>query len=188
MPPMWRTRCELSGRDKIRAFWQDDGLMVLAQGALPTPGYDVEINQSPLPTARPEYFLQRCPRPGVWPDVVSPFTYSERFPLDARPDTVVVHHADGADQIPVEAGWAPVAGTAPVAGAPEQIAGPDEVTGYSKSLSFDEAFADAMLRLPTVTKTVADQLETIEVVRFGAEFGGFIGAHHLSVTIRRTLH
>jgi hypothetical protein len=177
---MWRTRCELSSRDKVRAFWQDDGVMIVAEGRLPTPGYDVEINQSPLATARPEYFLQRCPRPGVWPDVVSPFTYNEIFPLDARPDTVVVHHADGADQVAVEAGAAPVAATL------QQ--GADEVTGYSKTLSFDEAFADAMLRLPTVTKTVADQLETIEVVRVGARFGGFVGAHHLTVTIRRTLH
>jgi hypothetical protein len=177
---MWRTRCELSSRERVRAFWQDDGVMIVAEGSLPTPGSDVEINQSPLPTARPEYFLQRCPRPGVWPEVVSPFTYSESFPLDARPDTVVVHHADGADEVPVEAG------AEPVAAGLQQVA--DEVTGYSKSLSFDEAFADAMLRLPTVTKTVADQLETIDVVRFGAEFGGFIGAHHLSVTIRRTLH
>jgi len=62
----------------------------------------------------------------------------------------------------------------------------DVATGYSVKLSFDEAFADAVARLPRLDPTHPDTLEMVRVTEIGALFGGLAGQHRLSVTVRRT--
>jgi hypothetical protein len=76
--------------------------LIIAEGELPTPGFDVDIALSPFDVFPPQFNLLRCPRPGPWPQVVTPYRYAEtvRFPADQP--TVTVHHADGADQIDIE--------------------------------------------------------------------------------------
>lgn len=59
-----------------------------------------------------------------------------------------------------------------------------ESIGYSNKLSFDEAFADAIKKLPPASVKFPDMLETIEVVQVGASFGGIAGFHRLEVRIR----
>jgi len=59
-----------------------------------------------------------------------------------------------------------------------------ESIGYSNKLSFDEAFADAIKKLPSASVKFPDMLETIEVVQVGASFGGIAGFHRLEVRIR----
>jgi hypothetical protein len=59
-----------------------------------------------------------------------------------------------------------------------------ESVGYSNKLSFDEAFADALKKLPPASVKFADMLETVEVVHIGASFGGIAGFHRLEVRIR----
>ncbi len=59
-----------------------------------------------------------------------------------------------------------------------------ESIGYSNKLSFDEAFADAVKKLPPASVKFPDMLETIEVVQVGASFGGIAGFHRLEVRIR----
>lgn len=59
-----------------------------------------------------------------------------------------------------------------------------ESVGYSNKLSFDEAFADALRKLPPPSVKFPDMLETVEVVQIGASFGGIAGFHRLEVRIR----
>ncbi|WAS90410.1 hypothetical protein [Nannocystis punicea] len=59
-----------------------------------------------------------------------------------------------------------------------------EAIGYSNKLSFDEAFADALKKLPPPSVKFPDMLETVEVVQIGASFGGIAGFRRLEVRIR----
>ena len=58
--------------------------------------------------------------------------------------------------------------------------------GFSKKLSFDEAFADAIARLPKIEPSHPDTLETVRVVEIGGLFGGIAGFHDLYVRVCRT--
>ena len=62
----------------------------------------------------------------------------------------------------------------------------DVATGYSRKLSFDEAFADAIAHLPELEPEHPDTLETVRVVEIGALFGGLAGLHRLYVRVSRT--
>jgi hypothetical protein len=64
--------------------------------------------------------------------------------------------------------------------------GVDEATGFSKKLSFDEAFADAVAKLPPIEPPVADALSQVQVLEIGGRFGGLLGFHDLFVRISRT--
>jgi hypothetical protein len=181
--------CELSSRTSIRAFYSYEHLLIVAEGELPTPGYDVDIDQSPIRIFPPQYNLQRCPRPGVFPQVITPFKVSDTFRVGSRPDEVTVHHADGSDQVPVEdcgselAAYGDALAPSP---APECPEGSDQATGFSKNLSFDEAFAAAVANLPAFEPTHPDTLETVKVLEVGAFFGGIAGFQDLWIKICRT--
>jgi hypothetical protein len=53
-----------------------------------------------------------------------------------------------------------------------------------RSLSFDEAFADAVGDLPRPFPPHPDALTSVTVVEIGGMFGGVAGFHHLFVKIR----
>jgi hypothetical protein len=92
---------ELAQRNRIRAFRLGGYVLIVAEGDLPTPGYEVDIQQSPLRIFPQQYNLLRRERPGIWPDVVVPYRYGEvvRFPADQP--RVTVHHADGQDAVDI---------------------------------------------------------------------------------------
>jgi hypothetical protein len=77
----------------------------------------------------------------------------------------------------------PVAG-AELAAAGEERAGPVGriVVGRSASLSFQEAFANAVSQIPV--QAFADALLRVRVEEIGGEFGGIAGFHHLYVKVR----
>jgi hypothetical protein len=182
--------CEPAQRTSIRAFYAAGHLLLVAEGELPTPGYAVDLEQSPVRTFPPQYTLLRCRRPGVWPQIVTPYRHSETFRIGGtRPESVTVHHADGTDQVPIEDCGEELAPYARALGAGDGeavAAGADEATGFSKALSFDAAFAAALAQLPAVTPTHPDTLETVRVLEIGAFFGGIAGFHDLWVRVSRT--
>jgi hypothetical protein len=102
---------------------------------------------------------------------------------------VTVHHADGSDRVTIEDCGAELAAYArAVSGDADRRPcpqGADEAIGFSKRLSFEEAFADALAKLPPITSP-ADALARVEVVEIGGLFGGFAGFHDLFVRICRT--
>ena len=78
---------------------------------------------------------------------------------------------------------APAAGANPVA---QQTRSTRQAVGYSKNFSFDEAFKDAMQKLPQSKPTHPDQMTRIKVEETGAELGGIAGFHRLFVRITAT--
>ena len=109
--------------------------------------------------------------------------------MDKEPESVVVHHEDGRDDVRVNADEeAPSLAHGALAPIRALMGGEAEgfyeATGMSAKISFDEAFADAVSRLPGSQSPVADEMTTVTVSEIGAWFGGIAGFHHLFVTVR----
>jgi hypothetical protein len=189
LPVETATAFELAQRRKIRAFRAGRYVLIAAEGDLPTPGYEVDIQQSPLKIFPPQYNLLRRELPGFWPQVVIQYRYGEVVVFPADRPTVTVHHADGQDKVHIEECGEDLAlFAAAVCGEQTEADGPGaaESTGLSPRLSFDEAFADAVAKLPPSTPTHPDSLTSVDVVHIGGLFGGIAGFHHLVVRIRST--
>lgn len=239
-------------RTAIHAFYSHSQLLIVAEGELPSPEYEIDISQSPTDTGVPTFHLTRRPRPTATDAVQpTPFRYGEIFSIGRPPDIVLVRHSVGFDEVHVEftrkdlvdivlslsggsievalsdpepddgippppphappladdphhhdGGHAPppipshtpasdiAVHTRPLTGSEKAGILADisvryrESVGYSNKLSFDEAFADALKKLPPASVKFADMLETVEVVHIGASFGGIAGFHRLEVRIR----
>ncbi len=234
-------------RTAIHAFYSHSQLLIVAEGDLPSPEFEIDISQVPTDEERgtPTFQLTRRPRPGVAdpPQVRTPFRYGEIFSIGRPPEIVLVRHSTGYDEVNVEftrqdlvdivlslSGGdvevslpdpahehehgpipPPPPHAPPLAG--EHAAAPEvqqeapvqtrpltghekagilsdiavryrESIGYSNKLSFDEAFADAIKKLPPASVKFSDMLETVEVVHIGASFGGIAGFRRLEVRIR----
>jgi hypothetical protein len=179
------TTTELAQRNMIRAFRAGRYILIVAEGNLPTPGYQVNIEESPLRIFPQQYNLLRHERPGTWPDVVVPYLHSEVFVYPEDQYVVTVHHAEGQDEVNIEEFGADLAQFAALV-SPHQGTPDNEATGTSPSLRFDEAFADAIANLPPSEPSHPDALTRIDVLETGALFGGFAGFHHLFVKARST--
>jgi hypothetical protein len=184
------TDCELAARTRIRAVRVDQNLLLIAEGDLPSPGFQVDIRQDPRRIFPPQFDLLRCQLTGSFPQVVTPFRYAEtvRFPADQT--TVTVHHAEGADKVTIEDYSSELQAYADtLRGSPDRPCPPgaDEATGFSSNLSFDEAFAQALANLPPLNLTgTADVLVRVQVVEIGGLFGGIAGFNDLFVRVCRT--
>jgi hypothetical protein len=181
--------CGLAQRTRIRAFRARQYVLIIAEGELPTPGFNVDIAQSPVTISPPQFNVLRHARPGNWPQRVTPYRDAEtvRFPEDQP--TVTVHHADGTDQVDIESCGEELSFYLRAVGdnadrpCPQ---GADEATGFSKKLSFEEAFANARANLPPAQSPIADSLERIQVLEIGALYGGIAGFRDMFVRICRT--
>ena len=182
--------CELAERTQIRAFRAGEYVLIVAEGELPTPGFEVDIVPNPARIFPQQFNLVRCPIDGFFPQVVTPFVYGEivRFPADQP--VVTVHHADGADRVEIQDCGEELSAFAHTVSGPAARPcppGADEATGFSRRLSFDEAFANAVASLPPSDAILADALARVEVVEIGGLFGGFAGFRHLFVRVCRTI-
>jgi hypothetical protein len=181
---------EPANRTEIAAYRVLDYVLIAARGENPTPGYEVDIQQSLIKIFPPQYALVRRPLPGNWPQHVSPYRYAEVISYPKDQSTVRVHHEAGYDDVEIQqAGKQLETFTIAIAGREQKAPprGTDQATGFSRNFSFDEAFADALTRLPELNGTTADQLATIHVEETGALIGGFAGFHQLFVRVTRTL-
>ncbi|WP_214407364.1 hypothetical protein [Pseudonocardia lacus] len=178
---------ELADRRSIEAFRVADRVVLIATGELPSPGFRVDVVQSPLRIFPPRFELVRVPLPGFWPQVLTPFRYAEvvRYPVDR--DVIRVHHADGVDAVRIQEPGRDLEQLAALGPATDP-AGGDEATGFSAALSFDEAFRDALAGLPPLEDGgVADRMATVRVLDIAGLFGGIAGFRHLTVRVRRTV-
>ena len=175
-----KTTTALARRHTIQAYRIGRYVLIVAKGEKPTPGYQVDIEPSPLRIFPQQYNLLWHERPGVWPDVVVPYVSSKAVVYPEDQPSVTVHHAEGHDEVKIEPVVRDIAGFAP--GDSE-----DEATGMSPDLSFDEAFADALANLPDREPTHPDELTTVKVTEAGGLFGGFAGFHHVYVRVSRTV-
>ena len=182
--------CELASRTLIRAFRTGRYVLIVAEGEVPTPGYDVDIVQSPLRIFPPQFDLLRCARPGPFPDVVTPYRYAESVQFPDDRNRITVHHADGGDDVEIEECGEELSGYAEAVhgrGDHPCPPGADEAVGFSAALKFDEAFAAALAHLPPSSAPFADALARVEVLEVGGLFGGIAGFHHLYVRLCRTI-
>jgi hypothetical protein len=171
--------CTPARRSSIRAFSFPGHLVVVAEGELRAPCHSVEIVRTFFePGVGPPLFytVNECVDPRVrCVDRLTPYERSETFAEETVPDTITVVHAEGRDEVRVE----------PLRDPPVTDDGVT-VVGRSRSLSFQEAFADALGRLPRPAEPPQpDELSSVKVVEIGGEFGGIAGFHHLYVKIRR---
>lgn len=176
-------------RRSIQAYRAGSYILLVAEGALPTPGYEADIEQNPIRIFPPHFDLVQRRRPGMWPQVETPYAHAEfvRYPAEAT--TVTVHHADGQDEVIIEKPGAGVSQFTEVA--PMQLDAvvvDDEAIGTSPNLSFDEAFRAALENLPDRDPAHPDELTTVQVVETGGLFGGIAGFRDLYVRVRRTVN
>lgn len=177
--------CELSTRETISAFYCREHLLICATGELPNPGYEVKIERSPLAVEPPRFSLIRCRRPGSFPQVITPFKHSQTFQIGTRRPVIMVDHQGGTDEVNVQDcgdDYATYMNTLPE---PQPEPNCIMVRGASSELSFDDAFADALAKLPP--SPVADGLTRVEVVQIGGLFGGIVGFHELFVKVKATI-
>jgi hypothetical protein len=167
---------QLAQRNSIRAFRAGRYILIVAKGELPTPGYDADIEPSPLRIFPQQYNLLRRSRPGIWPQVVTPYTVGEVFVYPEDQDKVTVHHAEGQDEVDIEASGLDL----------DTLAdnGTNEATGMSANMRFDEAFAAALANLPHTPPSHPDSLTSVKVTEVGGLFGGIAGFHHLYVKVQ----
>ena len=180
--------CELATRTSVRAYRAGDNVLIVATGELPSPGYQVDVEQSPIRIFPPQFNLRRCARPGLVPQVITPYTYTETVRYPADQPVITVHHAEGVDEVRIEDCGPELAPYRKVVegGDGDCPEGADQATGFSKNLSFDEAFADALGKLPPFTQPGADTLVTVRVVEAGALFGGIAAFRDVYVRVCRT--
>jgi hypothetical protein len=138
------------------------------------------IWESPLAVWPPEFVLGRCRSDVVCPEVITPYSTSEYFATGARPDQVIVHDRSGRREVAIED-----IPTDTLFASTEVTEGEfDEAVGLSGNFSFDEAFRDAMAKLPKRNPS-PDEMVTIVIVQIGAWLGGIAGFHHLFVRLRQ---
>jgi hypothetical protein len=187
-PPVETTTAsKLAQRSRIRAFRVGRYVLIVAEGDLPNPGYEVDIELSPIDIFPPQYDLLRRQRPGFWPQVIVPYRYGEVVLFPADQPTVTVQHADGLDEVEIQGYGDDLAELAAVLGDRTEAVNSSEageVTGMSGRLSFDEAFADAIAQLRPSFPDHPDALSRVEVAEIGGLFGGIAGFHHLFVRVR----
>ncbi len=177
----------LARRREITAYRLGRYVLIVAVGDLPSPGYEVNIEPSPLRIFPQQYNLFWHERPGIWPDVLVPYVHSELVVYPEGQSVVTVHHADGQDEVGINEAGADLGRFAAVVADQDSETAADEAVGLSQNLRFDEAFADALANLPHRDPTHPDELTTVTVTETGGVFGGIAGFHHLYVRVSRTV-
>jgi hypothetical protein len=94
LTPRTGTAWHLARRSRIRAFRAGRYLLIVAEGDLPTPGYELDMELSPLDVFPPQYQLLWHEREPA-PKIVVPYRYGEVVVHPEGPLAVTVHHADG---------------------------------------------------------------------------------------------
>ncbi|MDX6438314.1 MAG: hypothetical protein QOF45_897 [Gaiellaceae bacterium] len=180
-----------------KAYWFDFHVSLLIWGHAPNPGYTVEIQQSLLDVEPPGFTAQWRQRPGIWPQVIAPYTHQQTFKIGSRRETVLLHHSGGERRVEVEDRAPDVEAVAAVGVGEEKplishnfhpLSGEalpaTEAVGYSDAWDVREAMLDAIRVLPPQNPNVADWLSHYEVVTMGAEIGGIAGFDRLFVHVR----
>jgi len=211
--------CSKVQQKKIGAAYLFGQLVIWAEGDKPTPCHRVRIERWPFRIYPPQYQIVACVEGGViCPDVITPYKTVAAFSVPeetfaAMDGVAVVHHAGGAEKVPVQVIDIPERSRELVAradafggggempfpfvfsklletGRAEDIqlaeaegASLHTATGYSNSFSFTEAFQDAVANLPPDTHPFPDKLTNVSVKAIGGNFGGIAGLHRLFVTV-----
>lgn len=77
-------------------------VIVKAEGWHPTSGYRTYLEKSPIAVYPPQFILLHEAPAGATLQVLTPFTVRAMFQAEEPVATVVVHHAEGKTEVPVE--------------------------------------------------------------------------------------
>ena len=148
-------------------------LIIIVSGEKPTPCYRVRIEYV-LTIAPPPTFLVEWREIGpVCPDVVTPYREVAVFDIGSTPDKIDVVTADGTKSVTVK--------HLPLTHKEEATkVARRKATGYSARFSFEEAFDDAIAKLPAL---YPDELQDFLVTETGALVGSIAGLHTMYVTV-----
>ena len=190
---MPKKRSLLARRTTVEAYRFLGQLIIVVEGSLPSPGFEVDIEQRPTHEGHQSFQIVCRAKAGMWPQVVTPFRYGEMFEVDGVPEQIELVHAEGSDTVVVRLDRPSMPfdeDDVSQLGQPErEHAGPvvHTATGFSPALSFDEAFADALQNLPSHEPTHPDQMAAVRVEEIGALFGGIAGFHQMYVKVKRQI-
>ena len=173
---------ELADVGQASATWDEGQLRIQVAGEVHESCWAVSIEQSPLDIWPPQFAVNRRRTSTICSPVMTRYVAAETFTVGARPDSIVLYHAGGEMNVPVEArGGNGLPGVAPGDGG-----GFDEAEGRShRRFSFDEAFANAVEALPFRPSNIADWMDTVVVTEIRGELGGIAGSRDLVVRVRR---
>src|SRR5258706_6553054 len=168
--PPW----ELAHVKKAVAVYYGGHLTLSVSGDNPTPCYRVRIEQSLLPVEPPTFIVERQTTGGPCPDVITPYQRTAVFFIGGYRETIDVISRDGTKSVKVVKLDA-------TKGLAEKAPAHRTATGYSASFSFEDAFEDAISKLPPL---FPDEVQHFVVTETGAVVGGFLGLKTLFVTVR----
>ena len=159
--------CDEEGNVQYEAVRRQGEVLITARGEHRTGGYEVRFQDTPIAVFPPEFELRHRRPTGIVPQVITPFEVSTRFPAADTVQRVVVHDAQGKQEVPVVA---------------DGVAGPgDSFRGTSERGDLAEALADAIRNAKQSLRT---DLVTWTLQNISGENGGFVGVNRLTVTIR----
>lgn len=163
------------------------------------------IERSPILIFPPSHDFYACERQtsAIGGDVILPQTVTQLFPTPGgRPEKITLIARSNQIEIDVRPAdpWVPSTLTrlanfkrgtngAPLVAEGGEVPHPfsdvfnDTATGYSSSFNFEEAFRDAVAKLPP-PKSI-DELTSVVVTGIGAEFGGIAGIQQMWVSVSR---
>ena len=168
----------LAERSSLHAYRAGRQVLIVAEGKLPHPGFEVDVVEDPRRIFPPQFQLVRRSLPGTFPQVVTPYQYAESVPFPADQKSITVHHAEGFDEVDIQECGPDLAAYKAAVGDKD-----DEAIGFSKRLDFTEAFANAVANLPP--SGIADGIDRVTVLEIGGLSGGFFPRRELFVRIRR---
>ncbi|HFE44166.1 MAG TPA: hypothetical protein ENJ18_01560, partial [Nannocystis exedens] len=95
------SEAQLAKRTAIYAFYSRSQLLIITEGELPSPDYDLDIGQIDGGD-RPIFELRARRRPGPETGETTPFRYGEIFSIGRPSEHITLRHRDGDDKVPVE--------------------------------------------------------------------------------------
>jgi hypothetical protein len=192
-----------------RAAYDDGFLVIFAVSDITATNYEPYIKRSPILIFPPplQFYAVESQTAPVGGDIIVPKPVAQVFPQPGpKPNAITISASTNSLDVPVE-DIDPMAPSSQVLlgvfkrgqeGSAFQLASGggeipsahknattfrDVATGYSNSMSFEEAFEDAVRQLPAIP--FPDALMSIRVTGIGAEIGGIAGIRRLWVSISR---
>lgn len=181
---------ELAAVEQAKAYQVGDHLLLRLAGEKPNGCHFLNIERSLLDVEPPAFIATWFTLPNVrcFPGAV-PYEHQQAFQVGVARQHVTLHHASGELSLDVEnltvadeAAVRSLASSEPAALGLDLPTGGGEAIGISRAFDFDEAFRDAIAKIPT--PSFPDWLATYTVLEVGAQIGGIAGFNHLFVRVQ----
>lgn len=181
---------ELAAVEQAKAYQVGDHLLLRVIGEKPDGCHFINVERSLLDVEPPAFIATWFTLPNVrcFPEAV-PYEHQQAFQIGGGREHVTLHHAGGELSLRVEnltpddePAVRALTSSGPAALGLDLPAERGEAVGTSRAFDFDEAFRDAIAKIPT--PSIPDWLATYTVLEVGAQIGGIAGFNHLFVRVQ----